>query len=294
MFLLTAVFPVSLEAQMIDNRLGNAFKQEMFFSQEFLWVNKIKSATGIVSVKRPNRPIEQRPDLIVYRFNEVGLLEKIDKISSVMNLVDSLTVEYKRNDLGEVELKKENGTKGYFTTHFNYDSQGKIIRLDYGKTENVSTEKNKLEPGETTVINSETFTWTDEGNGIVRRSNFNNYGLKYSNWTIAKNSLGYIEREEEELILSARTTKREYTYNDHGWVDLIKISSNQTPVIKEEKFYYDKLGNLLKMEFFEDQKMAREIEVLYTPTMLVEAFLDHDLQSHDIVITKWKYEYYNK
>jgi hypothetical protein len=35
----------------------------------------------------------------------------------------------------------------------------------------------------------------------------------------------------------------------------------------------------------------REIEILYTRTMLVEAFLDHDLQSHDIIITKFSYEF---
>ncbi len=295
-FLLVVGFltPYSLSAQMIDNRLGNAFKQEMFFSQEFIWMNKIKSITGVISVKRPNRPIEDKPDLIVYHFNEVGLLDRLDKVTSIMNLTDSLTIEYKRNDLGEVELKRENGTKGYFTTKFNYDKQGKIIRLDYTKTENISAEKDKLQPGETVTINSETYTWTDEGNGRMRRSNFNNYGLQYSNWTIKRNELGYIEDEVEELILSGRTNTRKYSYNEQGWIDLIEITSNLSTVTKKEKFHYDALGNLLKMEFFEDDKLTREVEVLYTPVMLVEAFLDHDLQSHDITIIKMRYELYGK
>lgn len=285
---------VSSNAQMIDNRLGNAFKQEMFFSQQFIWVNKIKSVTGIVSVKRPSRPIDQKPDMIVYSFNEVGLLDRIDKISSVADLVDSLTIEYKRNDLGEVELKKENGSKGFFTTKFNYDNQGKVIRLDYGKSENISLEKNKLEPGQTVTINSETYNWQDAGNGTWRRSNFNNYGLQYSNWTITRNELGYVTKEVEELIMSGRTTTRSYSYNENGWISNIEIINNLNDTKKTEHFRYDALGNLLKMEFSEGKKMVREIEVLYTPTMLVEAFLDHDLQSHDIIITKMRYEYYNK
>ena len=47
----------SLHAQIIDNRLGNVFKEEMYFNQEFLWQNKIKTITGVTSIKRPNRGI---------------------------------------------------------------------------------------------------------------------------------------------------------------------------------------------------------------------------------------------
>ena len=102
-------------AQIIDNRKGNVFEDENYFNQEFLWQNKIKSVQGSVSIKRPQRPIEQRPDVFIYRFNEVGLLTQLDKVSSVLHLVDSMTIEYKRNDLGEVELRTEKGNRGFFT-----------------------------------------------------------------------------------------------------------------------------------------------------------------------------------
>jgi hypothetical protein len=39
-------------AQIIDNREGKAFQQEMFFSQEFLWQNKVSSITGVCQMKR--------------------------------------------------------------------------------------------------------------------------------------------------------------------------------------------------------------------------------------------------
>lgn len=280
--------------QMIDNRMGNAFKQEMYFNQEFIWMNKIKSVTGIVSVKRPNRPIEEKPDMVVYRFNEVGLLDKIDKLTSVAGLVDSLTIEYKRNDLGEVELKNENSSKGYFTTKFNYDGQGRVVRLDYRKTENISTQKGKLEPGQSTILNSETFSWHDAGKGITTKTSFNNYGLQYATWTITRDTLGYVKKETEELVMSSRTTTREYSYDERGWIGSIEIKNNMSQTPKKERFIYDKVGNLLKLEYWEEGKMTREIEVLYTPAMLIEAFLDHDIQSHDITITKIRYEYYNK
>lgn len=278
-------------AQIIDNRNGNAFREEIFFSQQFLWLNKIRSITGVTSIKRPNRPIEQRPDLVVYRFNDVGLLQQMDKVSSVFNLVDSLSIRYHRNDIGEVYQKEETGNRGYFTTNYNYDEQGKLIRLDYGTAENISTNSGKLMPGQVITINSESFAWRDQQNGITNKSVYNNYGLHYSNWTISKNQAGYIETETEELIMSGKTTTRSYTYNEQGWVSAIQTKDNMSAMVKSQTFIYDKLGNLQKVNYFEDKSMIREIEVLYTKTMLVEAFLDHDLQSHDIIITKFSYEF---
>lgn len=285
---------VMSSGQIIDNRTGKAFHEEMFFNQQFLWLNKIKTITGVVSIKRPNRPIEQRPDMIVYHFNEVGLLRKLDKVTSVLQLVDSLTIEFKRNDLGEVNLREENNNRGVFTTQMNYDGEGKLIRLDYGKAENTSTEKGKIIEAEPIIINSESFTWSAGDKGVVRRSNFNNYGLNYSNVTITKNEMNCLVSEVEELVMSGRTTTKTYVYNEHGWIDRIDITDNLGGQPKAEKFYYDKLGNLLKAEYSTAGKLTREIEVLYTKTMLIEAFLDHDLQSHDIVITKFAYEYHNK
>lgn len=304
-FFSTRIFVVSLttlflvlfcsqkvSAQIIDNRLGNAFKEEMFYNQQFLWQNKIKSMTGQCSVKRTNRPIENKPDMIVYRFNEVGLLHKLDKVSSILSMVDSLSVEYKRNQTGELEERKENGTKGYFTTQFNYDPDGHLTRLDFGKAENVSTEKGKLIPGQTISINSETFKWVEAGTGVWKRSNYNNYGLHYSNLTITRDQTGYLVSEVEELVMSGRTTTRSYSYEEHGWISKIETRDNLSNQVKLETFAYDKLGNLTKVEYQESGKKVREVEILYTETMLIEAFLDHDIQSNDITITKFSYEFY--
>ena len=279
-------------AQLIDNRIGNAFNEEMFFSQQFLWMNKIKSITGVVSVKRPGKPIEQRPDISVYRFNEVGLMTRMDKVTSVKNLIDSLTIKFKRNDIGSLELREESGTRGYYSTGFVYDDQGRLIRVEYGTAENVSTVKNKLEPGRTIALNAESVIWNEQENGVVRKSVYNNYGLHYSNWTITKNPKGFVESEVEELIMSGRTKTKTYTYNEHGWISKIESADNMSSGKKAQTFIYDSIGNVQKVEYFDGKNMTREIEVLYSSTMLVEAFLDHNLSTGDIVITKFSFEFY--
>jgi hypothetical protein len=219
-------------------------------------------------------------------------MTRMDKVSSIKNLVDSLTIQFKRNDLGSVALREETGTRGYYSTGYVYDDRGKIIRVEYGTAENIATQKGKLEPGRTVTINSESMIWNEQENGTVRKSVYNNYGLHYANWTIVKNPKGFVESESEELIMSGRTKTKTYSYNEHGWISQIESSDNMSSGKKAQTFRYDALGNVQKVEYFDGRKMNREIEVLYTSTMLVEAFLDHDLETGDIVITKFTYEYY--
>ncbi len=291
-FFVAFVLQVSpVNAQLIDNRIGNAFNEEMFFSQQFLWVNKIRAITGVVSIKRTGKPIEQRPDISVYRFNEVGLMTRLDRVTSVKNLVDSLTIKFKRNDIGSIELREETGSRGYYSTGYVYDDQGRVIRVEYGTAENISTVKNKLEPGRTIAINAESVNWNEQENGVIRKSVYNNYGLHYSNWTITKNPKGFVESEVEELIMSGRTKSKSYTYNERGWIAMIETSDNMTSGKRAQTFIYDSLGNVQKVEYFDGKKMTREIEVVYSPTMLAEAFLDHNLETGDIVITKFYYEF---
>lgn len=284
--------PNDAVGQIIDNRLGNAFQDEMFFNQEFLWTNKVQAVTMNFAIKRPGRPIEQRPDLTVFRFNEVGLLQRMEKVTSVLQLRDSLVVEYKRNGSGAVESKTENSRKGVFVTQFVYDKEGRLVREDYGKAENISAQKGKVETGPSVGVNSETYQWTEIGEGKWKKSMYNNYGLLYAHWYIEKNKLGYVIKEEEELVMSARTTIRTYEYNDKGWVSRVVTKDNQGGKEKEARFVYDDWGNLLKMVRFENGVAVDETEVLYTETMLIEAILVEDLSSHDIEIRKFSYEFH--
>ena len=279
-------------AQIIDNRLGNAFKEEMFFNQEFLWQNKVGTVSITKSVKRTNRPIESKPDLAVFRFNKVGQLIQIDKVTSILSWVDSLTIEYRRNEAGNLEQKMEKSKQGYFLTQFVYDKEGLLEREDYCRAENVSAVKGKLVPGTTTVINSETFKWNKQTETTTSKSTYNNYGLLYSNWTIVRNALGYIQTETEELVISGKTTTKKYNYNDRGWVSAIEYSDNAGGSVKKNMFHYDEVGNLVKIERYNGQSLEEEVEVLYTETMLIEAILTQDMQSKDIVIQKFAYEFH--
>ncbi|MFM2227644.1 MAG: hypothetical protein RL664_987 [Bacteroidota bacterium] len=280
------------KAQIIDNREGKAFQQEMFFSQEFLWQNKISTITGVCQMKRTGKAIENRPDITVFHFNETGQLAKIDAVTSVLSIVDSTQIVFDRNELGLVQNRNELGRNGYATTAFFYDSKGRVERIDNSVSENKSTEKLKLVPGLTVTVNSESFKYSEPSGLILRKESFNNYGLPYSIDLVYRDSAGFVTREEKELTLSSKSFSKEYTYNDKGWIaQIATIESSSNKETKRETFQYDRIGNLIKVSYYSNAVLVREIEILYTPTSFIEATLDQDMGSKDILITKYTYEF---
>ena len=279
-------------SQIIDNREGKAFQQEMFFSQEFLWQNKISSITGVCQMKRTGKAIENRPDITVYHFNETGQLAKIDAVTSVLSIVDSTHIEFDRNELGLVQNRNELGRNGYTTTAFFYDQKGQVERIDNSVSENKSIEKLKLVPGLTVTVNSESFKYSEPSSLILRKESFNNYGLPYAIDLIHRDSAGFVTREEKELTLSGKSYTKLYSYNDKGWIAQIStVESSSNKETKRETFQYDRIGNLTKVSYYSNAVLQREIEILYTPTSFIEATLDQDMGSKDILITKYSYEF---
>lgn len=279
-------------SQIIDNREGKAFQQEMFFSQEFLWQNKISNITGVCQMKRTGKAIENRPDITVYHFNETGQLAKIDAVTSVLSLVDSTQIVFDRNELGLIQNRNELGRNGYATTAFFYDHKGRVERIDNSVSENKSNEKLKLVPGLSVTVNSESFKYSEPSALILRKESFNNYGLPYSIDLVYRDSAGFVTREEKELTLSGKSFVKQYTYDDKGWIaQLSTIESSTNKEIKRETFQYDRIGNLTKVSYFTNSILQREIEILYTPTSFIEATLDQDMGSKDILITKYSYEF---
>jgi hypothetical protein len=279
-------------AQIIDNREGKAFQEEMFFSQEFLWQNKISTITGICQMKRTGKLIENRPDITVYHFNETGQLAKIDAVKSVLSFVDSTHIEFDRNELGLIQNRNELGRNGYNTTSFIYDNKGRIERIDNSVSENKSIEKLKLIPGLTVTINSESFKYSEPSALILRKESFNNYGLPYCVDLVYRDSAGFVTQEEKELTLSGKSFSKKYIYNDKGWISQISsCESSSNKEVWRETFQYDRIGNLVKVSYFNNSVLQREIEILYTPTSFIEATLDQDMGSKDIVITKYSYEF---
>jgi hypothetical protein len=281
---------IPMSAQIIDNRRGGAFRDEIFFNQLFLAKNKISKISVSSSVKSLNKPIQNLPDMTVFYFDEHGQLKQMDKITSIVQWVDTLSILYQRTSPGVVKEIQNSSTRGYTTTKYTYDDKGRAVYVEYGSAENIATEPGKIQPGREFILNAESYQWVDEHEGLERCKLLNNYGLHYATKSVTRGADGYILKEEEELVMSGTRTSNIYQYNDHGWIASITHTGKEG---REEKtiYSYDDFGNVWKAEFFSGGDVVREVQILYTSTKLIEAILDQDKQSQQIKITKYTYQY---
>ncbi|MFM7309579.1 MAG: hypothetical protein ACKOZY_03150 [Flavobacteriales bacterium] len=284
------LFAMTSDGQIIDNRKGGAFRDEIFFNHSFLARNKIATITITTSEKPFNKPITKLPDMSVFHFDQQGQLKQWDKITSIVQWVDTLSILYQRASAIEVKEIQNSTSKGYTTTRFTYDDKGRLVYAEYGSAENVATQSGNIEPGREYVLNSESFQWSDEQAGMERCKLMNNYGLHYATRTVTRGQDGFLVKEEEELVMSGLTTSNTYHYNDHGWIDTMIHVSAQGDESKTV-YSYDELGNVVRVEFIKSGVLEREVQVLYTPTKLIEAILDQDKQTQRILITKYSYQY---
>jgi len=290
LFWIAQSWAIPASAQIIDNRRGGAFRDEIFFNQLFLAKNKVIKISVSSSVKALNKPIQNLPDMSVLHFDEQGQLKQMDKITSIVQWVDTLSILYQRTSPGVVKEIQNSSMRGYTTTKYTYDDKGRAVYVEYGSAENMATEPGKLQPGREFVLNAESYQWVDEQGGLERCKLLNNYGLHYATKSITRGPDGYILKEEEELVMSGTKTSNVYQYNDHGWIASITLNTKDG---REEKinYSYDDLGNVWKAEFLSGGTVTREVQILYTPTKLIEAILDQDKQSQQIKISKYTYQF---
>jgi len=279
--------------QLIDNMKGAAFNSEMYFNETFLKLNRIENITVSFAMKRTGRPIENKPDLKIFSFNENGQLIKIDAITSILSKIDSSHIAIDRNELGLISQRTEASKRGFTSTLFEYDSKGNVIKTENKTSENESDDKLKLISGLQYSINSETYQYSEPDGMTLQKQCFNNYGLPFATNRVISEPSGYIVREENEQTIGGKSIHILYSYNEHGWISEKKSINPQKPEtpIRQELFLYDKYGNLTGFKVYSNGKLIRDLEVIYTPTFFIDAVLDQDMSTKDILISRYTYQF---
>ena len=122
----------------------------------------------------------------------------------------------------------------------------------------------------------------------------NNNGLPYQQIQYTYNALGYLTSEIKKLIINNKKTTIIYTYNSHGLLASKEISNSQQKYnIKKTTFLYDKLGNLIELNYFKNDKHVTHKEILYDEkTFLLKALIVQDVETNFIKIVKFKASFY--
>lgn len=270
--------------QMLDNRLGTAFTDKPFFSQEFIKENRIKTLNGLFTYKKPGEMMRSTEYKYVYEFDSLGRY-----ISSYETRKDDGTTDttwnkyyYSDKDL-LIEHKKGDG-KGFTSTTYEYDDKNRVTRESF-----VREYIDSLGVSQRTILNSESMIYEDFDHQ-TKKTVFNSYGLPYLQEFSNYNELGYLVERVQRLIMTSTVTTYKYEYSNKGYIASIKAfeTGNDIPV-EETQFVYDDHGNLLAKHYYRNGVYITEIEMLYNEkSKLLTYVLTRDAATNFIMILGFK------
>jgi hypothetical protein len=278
------IISTSVFGQMLDNRNGLAFTDKPFFDSEFIRINKVESLNGRFTYKKPGDIMRNTEYAYVYSFDSLGRLISTFETRKDDGTVDTTWNKYIYNNQNLVVEHKRGDGKGFTSTLYGYDGKYRVISESF-----VREYVDSLGVLQRTILNAETMKY-EEYDGQVKKTVYNSYGLPYLQEFSFYNELGYLVERTERLMMTSRTSKITYEYNEKGLMSSIKtIVGDQEVPSEETKFLYDEHGNLQDKHYYRDGVFITEIEMLYNDrSMLLTYVLTRDVATNFIMILNFK------
>jgi hypothetical protein len=287
--LLACVF--TSHGQLIDNEVGNAFEDEMFFNEAFIANNEVVSVTGESWVKRNGELMKKQPGSKKYIFGEAGKLQKLYKVKKMFGELDTLHILWDYNSEGDVITKVEKDKRGFYAERNEYGESNLLHERRYYRYTNDSGSRDQFSPKKEYLINKEQFEHRRINDTVKVQITLNNYGLPYKKLKTTWSSSGYLLSELLEYTVSGQKVRTLYSYNNNGWISSLKQVHQPEGNTDEKKFVYDKMGNLLFGDHFKNGKKTHRTELIYDEGMLLHSTIHRELSSNIMNITKFYYTF---
>lgn len=269
---------------MLDNRQGLAFTDKPFFDTEFIRINNVKTLNGRFTYKKAGDIMRNTEYAYVYSFDSLGRL-----ISSFETRKDDGTIDttwniYLYNQQNLVTEHKRGDGNGFTSSLYTYDDKLRVTSENF-----VREYLDSLGLIQRTILNAETMKY-EEYNGQTKKTVYNSYGLPYLQENSYYNEMGYLVERSERLMMTSRTSKITYEYNEKGLISSIKTIIGDAEIPSEEtKFLYDEHGNLQDKHYYREGIFITEIEMIYNDrSMLLTYVLTRDVATNFIMILNFK------
>ena len=250
---------------------------------------------GTYTFKKMGDILRNSEYIVDFEFNEEGQLIKGYETKKYESLIDTSVSFYGYNEAGKLIYKRDKDHRGFFSTHYEYDAKGRVIREEYRR--DIDSLNSSIAPSfeRSTIINFETMTYEDFPNQS-KRTVHNNYGFPYlEEISYFHPELGYLVSKEERLKMTYETKKTIYNYTAKGWISRIEtISSANANANQEVEFKYDEAGNVTAKEIYKNGDYLIDIQIIYnSKTGLISYLLSRDVKSNFITILKFnQYDYF--
>ena len=289
--ILSFLIPVFGFGQMMENEKGTIFSDHPFFNEKFIRSVKLKSLTGTISSKKELGTIKQTGKKQAYFFNENGSFAGSFQVSQ-KNDTSFIYYEYDNNK--NMIVKRFSDSYGFYSYTYTYDRQNDMVKKVYAREKNANKSKINFKLGEQYVVFQEGYK-VEVTDSILTKLILNSNGRPYQRQQQFFNSLGYLVRVENKLLINNQVSKEVYEYNERGLLKSIQYYDHKDTIPTKGFLYnYDEWGNVSFIDEYRKNVRTKHKEILYDQSnFILKTILSQDLKTNLITITKFKPEFYN-
>ena len=216
--ILSFLIPVFSFGQMMENEKGTIFSDHPFFNEKFIRSVKLKSLTGTISSKKELGTIKQTGKKQAYFFNENGSFAGSFQVSQ-KNDTSFIYYEYDNNK--NMIVKRFSDSYGFYSYTYTYNGQNEMVKKVYAREKNANKSKINFKLGEQYVVFQEGYK-VEVTDSILTKLILNSNGRPYQRQQHFVNSLGYLVRVENKLLINNQVSKEVFEYNERGLLKSIQ------------------------------------------------------------------------
>lgn len=288
-FLISFFLVNGVQAQVLDNRMGEAFTDKPFFNEDFVKRNRLKRLNGTYTYKNQGSAMRETAFKHVFEFDREGRLVSTYETRTDDGTKDTSWNIYEYDEYGFLGAHRKTDEEGFTVVKYTNDSIGRVIKEEYIR----EVDSNGVIV-RTLAFNEERFEYA-EFDKQTKCTRYNNYNLPYLDEFCNYNDLGYLVSREERIKMTSSVYTYTHEYNDKGKLAAIKKTSNRaTGILEEMTFKYDELGNLLEKRVYRNGEFTTDIQIIYnSKTKLLSAVLTKQVSTGFMTIIRFKdYEFY--
>ncbi len=265
----------------------NYFKDEVSFHPDRIKSAQIKSITLTYSEKYDNKTIQRENKKKIYFFNADGFIIKEVYKESRGIFKDSIRIEKKYNSDSLISEKIQNYNGDVVKSVYQYNKNKRVKRIytiKYDDFLNADT------------IASEIFMERYADSEFVKRVQLNSENRPYLEERLYFDQNKRLIKQEKDLIITAKTSKKEWKYNANNQIAEINYSDNINSNSKGRYFFEYRLeDNLLEYIYHsEKEELIEKTVLVYSATFKqrVDAVVIRNNRTAKISIIELDYTYY--
>ncbi len=291
-FFLSLFFSFVVNAQVIDNQLGNGFDQFPVFNSKYIKQNHIKEIKATYFTKKQGDIMRETPKHKTLSFDLLGRMNLDKEITKTAGEKEINHTEYVYTTKGWVSKERKKLGNNWKIKDFFYDTTGQIIKEEH-HIETILYSDSGYRVIDT-LLDFETSRYKQYSNQ-KKRIVYNSYGNPFLDVIYYFNKSNQIIEIAKKQKITSEINETKLFYNNKNQVDSMVFFSSLSPNETESVYFtYDKSANILDKKHYINKKLTYRIEFVYNEkTGMLSSVIKQEIANNFLSIIRFETIYYD-